>query len=79
MSSRGREVDEKGSGRSSERRNDAVYAQAVNRDCARFLRDNHHAAWLNREQDLGSPGLCQAKLSYHPDTLLRDFLLIPRE
>ena len=54
-------------------------AQAVNRDCARFLRDRHHAAWLNREQDLGSTGLRQAKLSYHPDRLLQEYLLVPRE
>ena len=53
-------------------------AQAVNRDCARFLRDRRGAAWLNREQDMGSPGLRQAKLSYHPATLLQEHLLIPR-
>jgi hypothetical protein len=52
--------------------------QAVNRDCARFLRDRRGAAWLNREQDMGSPGLRQAKLSYHPDLLLQEHLLIPR-
>ena len=34
--------------------------------------------YINREQDLGIPGLRQAKQSYMPDRMLKDHLLIPR-
>lgn len=32
---------------------------------------------LNREQDLGQEGLRQAKMSYQPDAMLRNFRLVP--
>lgn len=34
--------------------------------------------WVNREQDLGDPGLRQAKMSYHPKRLLEKFKVTTR-
>ena len=31
--------------------------------------------WVNREEDLGNPGLRKAKQSYHPDRLVRKFVV----
>lgn len=41
-------------------------SQMINRQCARFVRDQCHIKWINREQDLGVEGLRQAKRSYMP-------------
>ena len=51
-------------------------AQVINRQTAKYL--TGRCAFINREQDLGIPGLRQAKQSYMPDRMLKDFLLIPK-
>ena len=43
---------------------DGIY-KAINRETAQRVR--HLVPFINREEDIGSPGLRQAKLSYHPD------------
>ncbi|MBO5688812.1 MAG: DUF2156 domain-containing protein [Lentisphaeria bacterium] len=51
-------------------------AQVINQATAKFLLGKYR--YINREQDLGLPGLRQAKLSYMPCKLLKDYTLIPR-
>lgn len=34
-----------------------------------------HVQWINREQDLGEPGLRQSKFSYHPVKLVEKYLI----
>lgn len=51
-------------------------AQFVNHAMAKRLADQ--CLYINREQDLGSAGLRQAKLSYDPILLLRNYALTPR-
>jgi uncharacterized protein len=46
-------------------------SQLVNREFARLLFSD--CRYINREQDLGEPGLRNAKLSYHPVELIRKF------
>ncbi|WP_298270088.1 DUF2156 domain-containing protein [Geobacter sp.] len=46
-------------------------AQLVDREFNRLLFTD--CTWTNREQDLGVPGLRDAKLSYHPAELVRKF------
>jgi hypothetical protein len=43
--------------------------QLINWETARYL--NHEYKWLNREQDIGLPGLRQAKNSYMPDRMIK--------
>lgn len=51
--------------------------QLVNREFARLLFPE--CRFINREQDLGDPGLRNAKLSYHPVELVRKFLATPTQ
>ncbi|MBQ9338467.1 MAG: DUF2156 domain-containing protein [Lentisphaeria bacterium] len=51
-------------------------AQVINQETA--LRLVGRCEYINREQDLGIPGLRQAKQSYMPDRMLKDHLLIPK-
>ncbi len=53
-----------------DRRAADVY-KVLNRDLVRLCCDG--AAWINREEDLGVPGLRQAKMSYRPDLLLKKY------
>jgi len=49
---------------------DGAYA-AINQGFARYLMEHYpQTRWLNREDDLGIPGLRKAKLSYHPDHMV---------
>jgi hypothetical protein len=50
-------------------------SQLVNREFCRLLFGD--CRYVNREQDLGEPGLRNAKLSYHPVELVRKFRIIP--
>lgn len=47
---------------------DGVY-KAINMETARYVQS--HAVYLDREEDIGLPGLRKAKESYHPDHLVR--------
>lgn len=52
-------------------------AQFINNELAKILEEK--CSCLNREQDLGLPGLRQAKLSYLPEYLLHNYVLTPKE
>jgi len=49
----------------------------INRETARFL--SSWASWINREQDLGIPGLRRAKRSYLPERILWGYTALPVE
>lgn len=54
-----------------------VYA-AINREFARYIREKYpQVKYLNREEDTGSPGLRQAKLSYHPHHMVEKCWAVP--
>jgi hypothetical protein len=50
-------------------------SQLVNREFCRLLFDD--CRYVNREQDLGEPGLRNAKLSYHPVELVKKHRIVP--
>lgn len=52
---------------------------AINREFARYIREKHpHIQFLNREEDTGSEGLRQAKLSYHPHHMVEKCWALPK-
>ena len=52
---------------------DGVYA-AINQGFAAYVQENlPHITFLNREDDMGLPGLRQAKLSYTPDHMVEKY------
>ena len=51
-------------------------AQMINYETAKFLEGT--ARYINREQDLGIPGLRQAKQSYVPHVLIEPYFLVPK-
>ncbi|NLI48062.1 MAG: DUF2156 domain-containing protein [Acidobacteria bacterium] len=57
----------------ADRRHKGIY-QVLNMECARLIRDLGFLR-INREEDLGEPGLRQAKLSYHPSEIVPAYTL----
>ncbi|MDF2838488.1 MAG: hypothetical protein K0S60_191 [Evtepia sp.] len=49
----------------------------VNQEFSRFIRDHYpQVEYIDREEDLGQPGLRKAKLSYGPDRLVENFCAV---
>ncbi len=52
----------------------------INQCFARYIRDKYpEIRYLNREDDMGLPGLRKAKLSYHPDRMVEQFRCFVKE
>lgn len=51
--------------------------QTINNETAKHLEGK--CRYINREQDLGLPGLRKAKQSYHPDMMLSNYMLIRKK
>lgn len=53
---------------------------AINREFARYIREKYpQVKFLNREEDTGSPGLRQAKMSYNPHHMVEKCWALPTE
>lgn len=49
----------------------------INREFARWVRSRHpEVRWLNREEDMGVPGLRKAKESYYPDEMVEKHVAV---
>ena len=51
--------------------------QAINREFCRHLPD--HVIYVNREEDVGDPGLRYSKEAYHPERLLAKYIMEKKE
>lgn len=52
----------------------------INREFARWIREHEpEVRFLNREDDMGLPGLRKAKESYDPDQMVEKYTVLPRE
>ena len=52
----------------------------LNRSFARHIREKYpEVRWLNREDDMGLPGLRKAKESYHPHHMVEQYRCFARE
>jgi hypothetical protein len=52
---------------------DGIY-KVINLETARLIKD--HADFINRESDMGNPGLRKAKMSYRPDHMIHVYNMI---
>jgi len=52
----------------------------INQEFARYIRDTYpEIQYIDREEDLGQPGLRRAKMSYGPDRLVENFCVLIQE
>jgi hypothetical protein len=49
--------------------------ETINKLFAEKMRRLHNVSYINREEDVGDPGLRKAKLSYHPAIILKKYNL----